>query len=90
MKLSVQKGYGSIGAGSLCLLDDKSVIHILQPYPWEVDGSVYGLDLKFFAEQVGHNGTVQEAHGCTMYLLKILILEEEICDFRQNSSNIVM
>ena len=40
----------------VCNLNDKCVIHIPEPYPWRVGGSVDSLNFKLFNKQVGHNG----------------------------------
>ena len=47
-----------------------------------VGGSAKGFDLKLFHEQVGNEGADGGTHGCTMYLLIILTLEEEVCVFK--------
>ena len=48
-------------------------------------GRVYGLDFKFFHEQVGDMQADGGTHGCTMDLIIILTMEEEVCVLRQNS-----
>ena len=66
-----------------CLLNDKCVINIPEPYPWWVCGSVIGLDSKLFHKQISNIRVTGGSYGCSMYLFKILGLEEKICILRQ-------
>ena len=47
-------------------------------YPWWIGGTVDGIDFKLFHEQTVCKGTNWEIQGCTMYLFKILTLEDKI------------
>ena len=67
------------------LLNDKSVIHILQQRPgWIVD-STDGLGFKLLHEQICYYGIDRGTHGCAMDLFIILTLEKEACVFVMGS-----
>ena len=61
-----------------CLVDDKSVINKPKPHGRGAGAGLEGLDFKLFHEDVGYEGADGGSHSCTLCLLIILTLEEEV------------
>ena len=61
-----------------CLADDKGVIYKPEPKGRGVGKGIEGLDFKLFHEDVCYEGADGGSHSCTLYLLVILTLEEEV------------
>ena len=61
-----------------CLADDKGVIHKPEPEGRGVGEGGEGLHFKLFHKNVYYEGTDGRTHSCTLDLLVILTLEEEV------------
>ena len=61
-----------------CLVDNKCVINKPKPDGRGVGAVLKGFDFKLFHEDVGYEGADGGSHSCTLCLLIILTLEEEV------------
>ena len=61
-----------------CLVDDKCVINKPKPHGRGVGAGLKGFDFKLLHEDVGYEGADGGSHSCTLCLLIILTLEEEV------------
>ena len=61
-----------------CLVDDKGVVHKPEPEGRRVGEGGEGLHFKLFHKDVCYEGADGGTHSCTLDLLTILILEEEV------------
>ena len=61
-----------------CLVDNKCVINKPKPHGRGVGAGLKDFDFKLFHEDVGYEGADGGSHSCTLCLLIILTLEEEV------------
>ena len=54
--------------GVFCLVDDKGVIHIPEPYPWRIGGGADGSGFKVLLTQVSYQWAYGGPHSKTIYL----------------------
>ena len=67
--------------GVFCLVDDKGVILVPNPYPGRIGANTNGSGLEVLHEQVSYQWAYGGSNGSPMYLLIILTLECEKSTF---------